>query len=166
MKSSLAFSAISALILISLQTPQAEAVPTNKQSFEQWCLQKDTLPAESRKTVELLLDQAGTQRCKLADLRLNKLAQLFLTNNEITDITPIASLTNLTYLDLKQNQLSDLKPLKSLTNLSVLSIEGNQISDIAPLGDLTKLKGLFMSGNSIKDLQPLEGLTNLTVIVL
>jgi len=145
MKLSLPFNVISVLILISFQTQQAEAVPTNKQSFEQWCLQKESLPVKTRKTVELLLDQASTQRCKLADLRLNQLSKLFLTDNQITDITPIASLTNLTYLDLKDNQISDLKPLKSLTNLSILSIEGNQISDIKPLASLPKLKGLFQT---------------------
>ena len=149
MKLSLPFNVISALILISFQTQQAEAVPTNKQSFEQWCLQKNSLPVETRKTVELLLNKASTQRCKLADLRLNKLSELFLTDNQITDITPISSLVNLTYLDLKDNQISDLKPLESLANLSVISIEGNQISDVKPLAVLTKLTQVNLGQNRI-----------------
>jgi internalin A len=51
------------------------------------------------------------------------------------------------YLD--KNQISDIKPLESLTNLTVLYLDKNQISDIKPLESLTKLTVLYLSGNPI-----------------
>jgi internalin A len=51
-----------------------------------------------------------------------------LENNQISDIKPLESLTNLTVLYLHNNQISDIKPLASLTNLSQLSLGGNLIA--------------------------------------
>jgi internalin A len=42
------------------------AEPSLGSSFEEWCLQKATLSAERRKTVEILLEEAGTSDCELA----------------------------------------------------------------------------------------------------
>jgi internalin A len=47
------------------------------------------------------------------------------------------------------NQISDIKPLESLTNLTGISLEKNQISDIKPLESLTKLTEIRLSGNPI-----------------
>ena len=62
-------------------------------------------------------------------------------NNEVTDISPLASLTNLSRLDLTGNEISDLSPLASLTNLTKLTLTGNEISDLSPLSALTGLTG-------------------------
>ena len=43
---------------------------------------------------------------------------LDLDDNEISDISLLSVLTNLTYLDLDGNQISDVSPLKNLTRLS------------------------------------------------
>jgi internalin A len=51
-----------------------------------------------------------------------------LSNNKISDIKPIASLTNLTRLDLSNNQISDIKPLESLTKLINLELWANPIA--------------------------------------
>lgn len=48
-----------ATFLLSFQALHVEAFP-NKQSFEQWCLQKDTLQVDTKKTVDLLLKIAKT----------------------------------------------------------------------------------------------------------
>ena len=53
--------------------------------------------------------------------------------NEIGDISPLASLTNLTSLWLQSNQINDISPLENLTNLTLLKLWSNQISDISPL---------------------------------
>jgi internalin A len=42
------------------------AEPSLGSSFEEWCLQKASLSAERRKTVSLLLEEAGTSDCELA----------------------------------------------------------------------------------------------------
>jgi internalin A len=50
------------------------------------------------------------------------LTELDLHNNQISDITPLQSLTHLKKLDLRDNQISDHTPLLSLTNLTELKL--------------------------------------------
>ncbi|MEG4209198.1 leucine-rich repeat domain-containing protein, partial [Microcoleus sp. S13_B4] len=50
---------------------------------------------------------------------------------------------------LGENQINDIKPLASLTNLIILDLENNQINNIKPLQSLTKLTELHLSGNPI-----------------
>ena len=53
---------------------------------------------------------------------------LQLDGNQISDVSPLASLTNLTDLDLGNNQISDVSPLASLTNLTDLGLYDNPLS--------------------------------------
>ncbi|MEG5112886.1 leucine-rich repeat domain-containing protein, partial [Microcoleus sp. A2-C5] len=92
---------------------------------------------------------------------LTNLTSLHLHNNQISDITPLQSLTNLTYLYLYNNQILDITPLQSLTNLTDLHLHNNQISDITPLQSLTNLTHLYLYNNQILDITPLQSLTNL-----
>ena len=61
------------------------------------------------------------------------MTRLYLSENQIIDISPLSSLNNLTSLNLSENEISDISPLSFLTNLTKLDLEGNQISDIFPL---------------------------------
>ncbi len=98
--------------------------------------------------------------------RLTELKNLNLSDNRISDITPLAALTQLTSLELSHNQISDIAPLAALTQLTSLWLFGNQISDITPLAALTQLNELFLSGNQISDITPLTALTQLTSLWL
>ena len=73
---------------------------------------------------------------------------------------------DVTYLMLWDNQISDLTPLSGLANLSCLILNGNQISNLAPLSGLTNLEILELNGNNINDITPLIKLTNLTSLEL
>lgn len=95
----------------------------------------------------------------------------------ISDLTPLAGLTNLERLNLRGNRIADLTPLAGLTNLRELHLGDNQIRDISPLAGLTNLTwfsaGNFVSSNfpapsdnQIRDLAPLSGLTNLEILQL
>jgi Leucine-rich repeat (LRR) protein len=92
---------------------------------------------------------------------MTDLTHLWLTGNQISDLSPLSGLTNLRELYLSNNQISDLTPLSGLTNLRILSLGRNQISDLAPLSGLTNLTNLWLDSNQISDLTPLSGLTNL-----
>jgi len=83
-------------------------------------------------------------------------------NHKIRDFSPLARLTNLTRLDLVDNQISDISALSGLTNLTELWLSNNPISDISALSDLTNLTLLALGFNQISDISPLSGLTNLT----
>ncbi|MCP4344977.1 MAG: leucine-rich repeat domain-containing protein [Desulfobacterales bacterium] len=93
---------------------------------------------------------------------LTNLTELHLFFNQISDIGPLADLTNLTKLYLDSNQIGDISPLENLTNLTELDLNTNQISDISPIVSLTDLAKLNISFNQISDISPLENLTKLT----
>ena len=88
--------------------------------------------------------------------------------NQISDLSPLAGLENITGLALAGNQISDLSPLSGLINLSHLSIYNNpEISDLSPIASFTKLQGLWVVGSTkISDISPLAGLVNLKNITI
>ena len=57
-----------------------------------------------------------------------KITSLNLSNNLISDITPLSMLTGLESLDLSNNQISSLLPLMNLTSLRMLRLSGNPLS--------------------------------------
>jgi len=88
--------------------------------------------------------------------------KLSLENLGITDISPLAGMTQLSSLIISGNDISDITPLRGLTSLCVLNLSGNNIADLSPLRKLTNLTWLFLSDNNISDLSPLAALTRLT----
>ncbi|XWK90996.1 MAG: leucine-rich repeat domain-containing protein [Phormidium sp.] len=136
------------------------------QSFADWCRHKDNLSPAAKHTVEVLLQEAGTTDCHEAELILMKRTKLNLNNNQITDINPLSTLTNLTELYLHNNQITDINPLSTLTNLNKLNLRFNQIIDYLPLSNLTNLTELYLESNHITDLKLLSTLTNLTKLYL
>ena len=93
---------------------------------------------------------------------LTALEYLDLQVNQITDITPLAGLTQLETLSFHNNPgLSDIRALSGLTALKHLSLSNTLISDIIPLANLTALKELYLNSCSISDISPLSGLTAL-----
>ena len=59
----------------------------------------------------------------------------------MSDLAPLAGLTNLQTLDCHSTQVSDLAPLAGLTNLQTLDCHSTQVSDLAPLAGLTRPAG-------------------------
>ena len=94
------------------------------------------------------------------------ITHLNLTGNAITDISPLASLTNLIELNLWANPISDISPLSSLTNLRVLTLANRDVYDISPLSYLTNLMELFISDVQYDSISHLGGLTNLQELYL
>ena len=101
----------------------------------------------------------------LSEATLSKLS-LTLSYNQITDISPLENLTNLGGLWLGDNQIADISPLENLTKLKVLQLTNNRVADISPLENLTNLWSLGLSGNRIANISPLENLTNLSSLGL
>ncbi len=58
-----------------------------------------------------------------------------------------ADLEKVTRFVLSFNQITDLKPLAGLTELEELLLDNNQITDLTPLAELTKLEWLWLSNN-------------------
>jgi len=102
----------------------------------------------------------------LTGLEYTNLTHLSLAYNQVSDISPLASLTNLTWLDLAHNQVSDISPLASLIDLTTLHLSYNAISGVSPLASLTNLTWLSLGENQVSDISPLASLTNLTWLSL
>ena len=83
-----------------------------------------------------------------------------------SDISVLASLTQLKILFLNYNEIVDLSPLRALTTLTNLTLTGNKIVDISPLVGLTALVQLHLASNKIRDISPLRGLTDLEELYL
>ena len=86
---------------------------------------------------------------QIKEAKDNRASRLPLTMHKISDLSPLAGLTNLTELYLSYNKISDLAPLAGLTNLSRLELRDNNISDLTPLVGLTNLGMLYLNKNPI-----------------
>ena len=86
--------------------------------------------------------------------------------NPISDLTPLANLTNLRYLDLTECQIADITPLANLIQLQSLHISSNQIVDIGPLANLTQLQEISLQHNQIEDISSLVNLIQLEALWL
>ena len=87
-----------------------------------------------------------------------------INSNSVSDISPLTSLTNLTFLDLGSNTISNISPVAGLTNLTELNLWGNSISDISAVAGLINLIFLDLDGNAFSDISAVAGLTNLTFL--
>ena len=92
---------------------------------------------------------------------LIKLRELWTRHNNISDISPVRGLTDLTHLEVHDNQVSDISAVRNLKNLIELHVGKNRISDLSPIAGLINLKELYMSDNTVSDLSPLLQLINL-----
>jgi Leucine-rich repeat (LRR) protein len=122
-------------------------------------------PSDLRKLTSLeaeaenVSDLTGLEYC-------TGLTKLFLSDNQIDDISPVTSFKRLMYLDLSGNQMHDISPVANLTSLTYLDVSGNQMDDISPVANLTSLTYLDVSGNQISDISPVANLTSLTYLDL
>ena len=85
----------------------------------------------------------------------------YVNNNAVSDISPLATLTQLKKLNLGDNSIMDVAPLANLTQLTTLDLYNNSIVDVAPLANLIQLQWLSLNNNSITDAAPLAGLIQL-----
>ena len=106
--------------------------------------------------------KVGNQVSDLAPIAgLTELRHLILNDNLISDLSPIAGLTNLESLVLESNDVSDLSPIAGLINLEHIDFNANDVSDLSPIARLVNLRKIRTWGNPFSDLSPLAGLTKL-----
>ncbi|WP_404347995.1 leucine-rich repeat domain-containing protein [Sutcliffiella horikoshii] len=91
---------------------------------------------------------------------------LFLYDNSIEDLSPLAGLTKLFMLEVEENNVTNVNPLSNLSNLYILGLGNNPITKIDALAGLTNLEGLFLHNTQISDISALTDLFNLTFITL
>jgi len=97
-------------------------------------------------------------------LNVSALQILEMDNNQISDLTPLVSLSVLDVLAVEYNNVSVIPILP--VSLNNLLLRGNSISDISNIAGLTNLGYLDIAENSIFDLSPITGFTNLRDLFL
>lgn len=97
---------------------------------------------------------------------LTNLTFLDLSNNLISDISPLSGLTSLKHLDISNNCVDNISIIKKLKNLEELFISDNWIINVDSLSGLSKLKSLDMHENYVKDISKLNKLSSLELLVI
>lgn len=114
---------------------------------------------------KLLLNGELGKEYDLTDLNplasLSDLQKLDVSNTQITDLSSLASLSGLQQLDVSCTQITDLCPLSNLSNLQQIDVSGTSIADLIPLVSLSGLQQLDVSNTQIADLNPLANLNSL-----
>ena len=118
------------------------------------------LEAKNANISDLTGLQAATNLTSL-DLGPEKVANEWRNSNAVTDLSPLAGLTQLTSLHLPNNSISDISAVAGLTNLTWLNLWGNSVSNISAVAGLTNLKDLYLGDNNISDISPLAANTGL-----
>ena len=132
-----------------------------------WIEQCENATGETKKTYDAIRTAKayfGKVTCKKAYFRLldNKLE----IHEPITDLNPIAGLTNLERLAIysqysQENQFENLKPIANLTKLKELWLGSNGIRSIDDLADLTDLEVLWLNRNKIEDISVIMNMKKL-----
>ncbi|MFM6152595.1 MAG: hypothetical protein ACKO3K_11540 [Cuspidothrix sp.] len=82
--------AVRTMLVCALGFLNIRAIATPEKTpktFTQWCQQKSTLPPQTKRTVDVLLEIADTQDCNQANQTLTQLQQLNLREKQIRDIS-------------------------------------------------------------------------------
>lgn len=104
--------------------------------------------------IEETVEDPGLQGCINSYLNdnpestLETISQLSCTEAGITSLIGLNNIPNLGLLDLSNNNISDLSPLIYLENLRVLRIANNSIRNINTLFNLNLLNFIDLSGNN------------------
>ncbi|MEM6967044.1 MAG: leucine-rich repeat domain-containing protein, partial [Bacteroidota bacterium] len=97
---------------------------------------------------------------------LHQLQSLYLSSNQISDISFLQHLHQLQSLYLSSNQISNISFLQHLHQLQSLYLSSNQISDISFLQHFRQLQYLDLSENQIADIKILKKLKNIHELTL
>lgn len=82
--------------------------------------------------------------------------------SSINDLTPLSGLTKLYHLDLSGNNITDISALASLTNMQELSLYNNfNLTNIESVSNMKKLTYLNLCSVDVKDLSPIRNLTKM-----
>jgi len=126
----------------------------------------DPSPDDMLGLTSLAAEDKGITNLTGLEYALN-LERLWIRWNHVSDLSPLAGLTNLRFLDGHGNDvISDVSPLAALTKLQTLILRYNRITDVSALSGLTNLTHLHLEWNNITDISGLSGLTNLQEVSL
>jgi hypothetical protein len=161
------------LILSAFWMPKAQAEepvffddPNLKAAVEEELWVQDPTPSDMLELTFLWAQGKGIRSLVGLQYATNLQTLGVADNQHISDVSPLAGLTELRALTFNQNQVQNISPLAGLVNLTALDIHHNQISDISVLSGLTKLRRLCLHENPVGNVSPLASLTELETLTL
>lgn len=124
----------------------------------------DTDPAGYTFYDAIKIREYGDTDIEYPSFYLGDIEEFELSACDIDDLDGVQFCINARKIDVSDNRITDLTPLTGLSNLEELNLSGNQIGYIDALCTLGKLKNLFLSDNEIEDISPLFGLDGLEYV--
>jgi len=97
----------------------------------------------------------GHTDIEFPSIYLEDIEEFELSASDINDLDGVQFCINAKTIDLSDNRISDLTPLFGLANLEELNLSDNQIGYLDGIGNLVNLKSIQLSGNYIEDITPL-----------
>ena len=120
----------------------------------------------TRLTVEVLLEQAGTKDCEVAQEWLLQLERMKLVggiiDSKLSDLTPLENLMNIKELTIEDTQVQDFSPLAKIRGLTKLILTGRNVRDISPIAQLPNLEQLAIYRSELSDITPIAEMFQLT----
>jgi|GEM_PF-343738 len=93
-----------------------------------------------------------------------KLEDLNVSGNSISDLEALVYYKNLKRLDLSSNTVSDVSILGTMKDLEYLNLSGTMISSLDSLKGLSKLTELNISSTNIVNIDAIKSLTNIEIL--
>lgn len=122
------------------------------------------------------LEISGTKIEDISFLANRNITLLRLSgNNNITDFSALAGLTELFYLELRCKNLKDITVLKDMKKLETLDLYDTEVEDLSILSSFENMRSLYIGGYSdengishsrIKDIGFLKNMKKLEILVL
>jgi len=110
------------------------------------------------------LREYGHTEIEYPSFYLEDIEEFELSSSDINDLDGVQFCIHAITIDLSNNRISDLSPLTGLTNLEELNLSDNQIGFIDDLSNLIGLKCVILSNNFIEDISPLFELEKLEYV--
>ncbi|NQV01710.1 MAG: hypothetical protein HQ542_03620, partial [Bacteroidia bacterium] len=98
--------------------------------------------------------------------KLSQITTINLSNTPVSDLMPLRNLNALENLDISGTQVSSLDPLKYCNYIKELNLSRTGISDVSIVSSFPALEVLDISETEISDLAPLAELTNLRTLLI
>ncbi len=114
------------------------------------------------------LDLSSNNISDLSPLEtLTNISSLFLSHNsQIKDISALSNMSQLTVLDSNYTSIEDISPIDIAENMSYLGLIDNKISDLSPITGLQKIYGINLEGNGLTDISYLNNLSNVVLLYI
>ena len=124
-------------------------VTSGGNTFEDLCILHRDKPTPFGQTVRAVIEAVGGGSCSFANNAVMARTTLDLSSKSLSDLRPLAVLTQLTDLKLGANAITDISPLSALAKLRHVDLKANLITDIRPLASLANLNDFDASENPV-----------------